>query len=203
VTSRISLLPRHEVDALKHDERAAVEFLEHHLWLRHHREALTGRDDAPLEVLDDGTVGVFLTIGYVQTLLRDMGADKIGEDHAATVINTILPRLGLLQATGYVKKPRVRRAHPGEQREEGGRHAQPSTSRAYWWRIFRLPTLTRLLTPRVGAYPLRPGNPTTPARDLASLVGLLRCQGLVRQPKRPSKFGRGSVQAAFWATGPP
>jgi hypothetical protein len=202
VTGRVSLLPRHELEALPNDERFAAEALERHLWLRHHRPALTGRDDPPLEVLEDGTgVGVFLTIAYVQTLLRQVGSPKTGEDYAARIINEILPRLGLLAATPYVKKPGVRRAHPGVQRQSGGRHAQPGQVSSYWWRIFRLPTLSRLVAPRCGAY--SSGAPLTRPRVSASLVGLLECQGLLGRWRRASEFGRGSVQEAFWATGPP
>jgi hypothetical protein len=202
VTGRVSLLPRHEVEALSPDERYAVEALEHHLWLRHQRTALTGRDDPALEVLEDGSgVGVFLTIGHVQTLLRRIGSPKTGEDYAAVTINKILPNLGLLAATPFVKKPRARRAHPGVQRDSGGRHAQPGQASSYWWRIFRLPTLSRLVAPRAGAYST--GTPLTRPRVSASLVGLLRRQGLVGRHRRPSDFGRGSVQQAFWATGPP
>lgn len=201
-SGRTSLLPHHVTAALPPDSYWAVVALEHHLWRRWHRDELTGRDDPPLEEIDEGRgVGVFLTIAYTQTLLRAVGAPKTGEDYAAAILNTILPRLGLLERTSFVKKPTVRREHPGEQRERGGRHAQPGPARSYWWRIFRLPTLSRLLAPRAGAY--SSGAPPTRPRGSASLVGLLRCQGLVGRWRRPSEFGRGSVQEAWWATGPP
>lgn len=170
---------------------------------RYYRGELTGRADAPLEVLDDGSVGVFLTIGYMQTILRQMGAPKVGEDFAATIINTILPRLGLIEPTPFVKKPHVEEAHPGEPRKNGGRHAQPSSIRSYWWRVFRLPSLGALLSPRAGAYSSRPGWPVPRLRGSASLVGLLRRQGLISARARASRYAHGSVQAAFQATGPP
>jgi hypothetical protein len=193
---RVSLLSRHFVAALPPDERHAVEMLETHLWQRQERPE-------PPELLDDHTVGVFLTIGHVQKLLHEIDAPKKGEDYAAEILNSILPRLGLLEATGLTKKPRVARAHPGESRETGGRHAQPTIHCSYWWRIFRLPTLSKYLASRVGAYPEHPGTCVVRPRGEASLVGLLRCQGLISVFKPGRKFGRGSVQAAFWATGPP
>ncbi len=114
---RVSLLPRHVVQALPPDERHAVEMLETHLWQRQRRA------EPALEVLPDGTAGVFLTIGHVQNLLRQNNAPKRGEDYAAEILNTILPNIQLLQATDITKKPRTQHHHPGEQRETGGRHA--------------------------------------------------------------------------------
>ncbi len=194
---RVSLLPAHEVSALPADERIAVEVLERHLWLRQQRP------DPALEVLPDGSLGVFLTIGYVQSLLHLIDAPKKGEDYAAEILNTILPRLGLIEQTDLTKKPRARVAHPGEQRETGGRHAQRTPLRSYWWRIFKLPTLTKLVTPIAGAYSRNPGTPPTRPLVSASLVGLLRCQGLISPRRRKMRFLPGSVQAAFHATGPP
>jgi hypothetical protein len=188
VHGRVSLQPRHITAALPEDERVAVEALETHLFQRGHRP------EPSFEVLADGTVGVFLTISHMQKLLRQIGSRKTGEDFAAETLNTILPRLGLIEDTGLTKKP-----------GGGGRHAQPTTTHSYWWRVFRLPTLAKLLTPRFGAYPKTPGNPEalTLAPGSASLVGLLRCQGVISGWKRRTSFLRGSVQGAFQATGPP
>jgi hypothetical protein len=197
-TGRVSLLPRHEVKRLPPDERAAVEMLEAHLWHRQHT------DHPALELLPDGTLGVFLTIGHVQKLLRQIGAHKHGEDYAAAVLNEHLPRLGLIEHTTRVKKPRVEPSRFGKNtdpRSEGGRGAQPDEQHSYWWRVFRLPTLTRYVTPLAGAYRVHEfwGARLGPA----SLVGLLRCQLLIPARRRRRGFAHGSVQAAFWATGPP
>jgi hypothetical protein len=116
---RVSLLPRHVTNALPDDERVAVEALEAHLSDRHRRA------EPALELLPDGGVGVFLTIGYMQKTLRQGGAHKTGEHFAAQVLNTILPRLGLLQDTGLTKKPRNRndRAHA----KPGGARLRPAS----------------------------------------------------------------------------
>jgi hypothetical protein len=197
VTGRVSLLPRHVVDALPPDERHAVEMLETHLWQRQQRREPT------LEVMPDNTAGTFLTIGHVQKVLRQIKASKRGEDYAAEVLNTILPRLGLLQPTSVTKKPRSQHPHPGEQRATGGRHAQPTLQHSYWWRVFRLPTLDKYLTPRAGAYAAQTWAFGRRHIGEASLVGLLVRQGLISGFRPRRSFGRGSVQAAFWATGPP
>ena len=202
---RITLQPFHVTDALPDDERWAWKAKEAHLWLRyHHRD-----DNAPLELLPDGSVGDFTTTGHVQMLLRLIGAPKQGEKFAARVKNEIWPRLGLTEKTGWVKKPRVREDRPGQQREEGGRHAQSSELSSKWWPVYRLPTLTRLLSRYRdacpgGAYPSHPGEPRSQVRQLtASLSALLRCQGLIPKRKRRIRGAPGSVQHTFWATGPP
>jgi hypothetical protein len=204
-TGRVSLVPRHKVTALSPDEQDAVAVVETHLWKRLHQQR---RDPFPaLEVLPDGDgVGVFLTISHVQDLLREIGARKKGEDFAAEILKTILPRLGLLEDTGRTRKPRAKSSRgsaAGKSPQTGGRHAQPSLHRSYWLRIFKLPTLIKLLTPIAGAYPSRPGTSPARPRGEASLVGLLRCQGLISGSRRRGGFSSVSVQAAFWATGPP
>ncbi len=126
---RVSLLPRHISQALPEDDRVAVETLETHLWLR-------ARGPNPsLEILPDGTAAIFLTTGRVQVLLRLIGSRRIGKDFARQVTKEILPRLGLLQDTGLVKKP-----------GGGGRHHQPPGPHSYWWPLHKIPQLTRLLT---------------------------------------------------------
>jgi hypothetical protein len=192
---RISLQPRHGTNALPERDRIAVEMLEHHLWLRQHRP------EQSLELLPGGGVGVFLTIKYVRRLLREIGACWTGRDYAAEILNEILPRLGLIEYTGQVKKPRVE-DNSFTTRAEGGRHAQPNEQHAFWWRIFRLSTLDKIVQP-TGAYPAHPGNPTPRRPGTASLLRLLKCQGLIRGRKPRGSFAPGSVQAAFWATGPP
>jgi hypothetical protein len=194
---RITLLAAHEVAALPKDWQVAVAAFELHLWDRYQQA-----EHPPLEVLDDGGVGVFLTVGHMQALLRRSGSRKTGEKFAAEIINTILPTLGLIENTDVVKKPRVAKPVPQSQAVEGGRHAQPTEQRAFWWRVFKVPALSKLVGARAGAYPPKPGVP--PVRHgSASLVALLRCQGLQGDSRRVSEFSSRSVQAAFWATGPP
>jgi hypothetical protein len=200
MSGRVSMQPRHETNALPPDQRWAVAALEHHLWKRQHCRY-------PLfELLTDGTLGTFITIGYFQECLREVGAPKHGEDYAAACLNTILPALGLIEDSGTAKKPRapdLQERNPFRQNPnpEGGRAAQLDPEHSYWWRVFRLPTLTRYITPRAGAY--RIGEFWGARWDLASLVGLLRCQGLIPGRRRRRDFAYGSVQAAFHATGPP
>jgi hypothetical protein len=188
MNGRVSLQPRHLTNALPPDERVAVEALERHLWHRGQRSEPT------FEVLEDG-VGTFLAISHMQECLRLVRSHKTGEDFAAEVLNTILPGLGLIEDTGRVRKPGG----------SGGRRHQPDRLHSRWWRIFRLPTLTKLLKPRSGAYPSSPGLPLrlTPALVPASLVGLLRRQGRIPARSKRNRFAPGSVQAAFHATGPP
>src|SRR5438309_848891 len=140
---RDSVLPRHVIAGLTEDERVAVEVLEMHLYLR-------GRGPRPaLELLDDGTVAVFLTTGRIQVILRLLGARKRGKDFARLITKEILPSLGLIEDTGLAKKP----CRDGR---EGGRRAQPRGPHSYWWPLYRLCVLTKLVTPRCGAYPERP-----------------------------------------------
>jgi hypothetical protein len=168
--------------------------LEHHLWRRGQRDNLS------FEVLDRG-LGVFLTIAYMQKLLRAVRSPKTGQHYAAECLNTILPRLGLIEDSGLVKLP-VNESHRVE-RASGGRAAQNTALHSFWWRIFRLSTLSAILS-QPGAYPSKPGHGRAPGVALtASLLALLGCQGLVRKPSRSQKFRYGSVQAAFQATGPP
>ncbi len=190
VLGRVSVQPRHITAQLPEDERIAVEVLETHLYLR------TRGTNAALEVLSDGTPAIFLTTRRIQKILRLIGARKTGKDYARRITKEILPRLGLLNDTGQVKKP----GH------HGGRHAQPPGPHSYWWTLYRIPTLTKLFTPRFGAYPERPGNPesSTPRpKGSASLLRLLVCQGLISGTMRRRSSRPGSVQAAFQATGPP
>ncbi|HZP72456.1 MAG TPA: hypothetical protein VFA97_03660 [Gaiellaceae bacterium] len=192
---RITLQPIHVTDALPRAHREAVIVVETHLWLRQaHRD-----EHAPLEVLDDGTLGCFLTVERVRRLLRMTGARYCGEKTARRVLNEILPALGLIEDTGLVKKPAKRHPYPGE----GGRHAQPSLHRSRWWRIYRLPPLTRHVTPKCGAYNNWNGDVPPRAWGSASLSALLSCQGLIPERKRRVSFQRGSVQWAFANTGPP
>ena len=219
---RVSLQPIHITNALPTDERNAVRALELHLWQRSQR-----RKNPALEVLPDSTAGVFLTVGHMQGLLRQVGSKKTGEKFARRVLREILPGLGLIEDTGVTKKPR-QRPHPhqnennsqngrifagqdlltsegGEQgglgqTDEGGRHAQLSQHRSRWWRVFSLPTVNKMLIPICGAYA---HTSLTRPNVSASLSALLKSQGLISGWKRRTSFNPGSVQEAFWATGPP
>jgi hypothetical protein len=132
-----------------------------------------------------------------------IGSRRTGKDYARRLLKEVLPRLELLHDTGLTKKPARRRGPSGK---PGGRHAQPTTKHSYWWPLYRIPPLTKLTSPKFGAYPETPGNPETSnprRRGSASLLRVLVRQGLISGVRRRSSFSRGSVQWAFQATGPP
>ena len=183
-------MPRHELDALAPDDRWAVIALETHIWFR--GEEMTEYE--PFEQGDDGKPDcVFLTAAHMQRLLRRCKAPKRGEKYAGECIQILL-RLGLLESTGRIKRPLAKKNRGGT--TEGGRHAQTSTHHSFWWKIYRVPAISRVLAPIAGAYRLnRQGE--------ASLSAFLVRQGLIGRKRTPSSFAKGSVQAAFWATGPP
>jgi hypothetical protein len=197
MAGRVSLMPRHELEALPPDDRAAVIALEAHLWWRVEKKA----EHELLEQGDDGKRDcVFLTVSHMQRLLRQTGAPKRGEKYAAECLRA-LQRLGLLEDTGRVKLPR---ATPNRaQRTEGGRHAQPSTHRSCWWRVYRVPAVSRIFGPIAGAYGWNKGRFGDGRQGEASLSAFLVRQGLLPKGRRPNKGRKGSVQEAFWATGPP
>ena len=130
-------------------EQEAVDALALHIWWRCRQEqhpALEGDD------------GIFLTVKHVQRLLREIGAVNTGEKAAAAAITTMQAH-GWIEDTGETKKPRrpaasVERAESfqpeGEIELEGGRDAQPTPSRSYWWRVFRVPVLTRVMRAQAG-----------------------------------------------------
>jgi hypothetical protein len=190
--NRVSLLPRHETDRLPDRDYWAVVALEHHLALRE-----VGPHDA-LEVLDDGSYATFISVGRMQLLLRVVGSPRRGKDYARECLREILPRLGLLEDSGEVRKPGACGC--------GGRGNQPDSKHSFWWIIWRLPTLTKALSRRrSGAYPDQPGHPLIHPRRLApaSLYRLAARQGLITRHRKASNHTPGSVQWAFAATGPP
>jgi hypothetical protein len=152
---------------------------------------------------------IFLTVRHVQRLLRAIGAAKTGEKAAAAAIATMQER-GWIVDTGETKKPRrgersIAKAERFQTRchfeAEGGKDAQPKGQRSYWWRIFRVPALSRAikaLKPR-GAYWQRLDVP----QATASLSAFLIRQGLISRPKRRSRPNPGSVQWVFLHSGPP
>ncbi len=183
---RVTVQPIHVTNALPEAERIAVEVLELQLHLR-----AEGPRDA-FEILGDGTPAIFLTTARVQKLLRLIDAPKKGKDYAREITREILPRLGLIEDSGEVKKP-----------GGGGRKNQPPGPRSFWWTLYRIPFLSRI--PRRGAYPQDPGHPLSTPRlsGPASLLRVLICQGVFGGRPRRSSFEPGSVQWAFQATGPP
>jgi hypothetical protein len=202
MASRISLPV---TGRLSERERAAVAALEHHLALRIESE------HEPLDIDADGYSVTFLTVKRMQRCLRATGKWR-GEHFARECLNEILPRLGLIEDTGEVKKPEItdeqkklRRKHFGDGATSGGRDAQPSILHSYWWRMYRLPTLPRLIVSHFGVWlsdadgqTLRSGR-----KRGAFLSALHRSQELQFAPRRRSGFSPGSVQWAFAHSGPP
>ena len=197
--ARLRLLPARQLQALSREHRAWVKALELHL-LRRFRQNIHD----PL----DGGDEIFLTVGYVQGLLRDVEAPRKGEKAAAEAI-LWWQHVGLLEDTGKTKKPKASpsraaaREHFGSSpRVEGGRDAQPSTLRSYWWRVFRVVPITRVLEAfkkMQGAYGRFQEVPQLPA----SLSAFLERQGLIPRRRQRQSFSPGSVQWVFAHSGPP
>jgi hypothetical protein len=195
----VGLLPPEEWRTLDQDGRAAVDALSLQIWFR-------GRQKEHAAFEDEDCV--FLTVGWMQQLLRAAGARKTGEKAAAAAI-ALLEERRLMVDTGKTKKPKRRsesiaRAEKfqrtGAIAREGGKDAQPTSQRSYWWRVFRVPALTRVLASiPFGAYW---GLEDIPHRT-ACLSALLRCQGVISGPRRRSRPNPGSVQWVFAHSGPP
>jgi hypothetical protein len=196
----VGLLSRQAWHRLGEDERAAVDALSLHVWFRARQ---TGHSAF------EGDDCVFLTASWMQNLLRAVDARKAGEKAAAAAIS-FLEEKGLLVDTGRTKKPRRRaeriaRAERFQKRgaiaREGGKEAQPSPHHSYWWRLFRVPALTKV---REGFKPLGAyGRFEDVPQHLASLSAFLRRQGLIPHRRAPSRFSPGSVQWVFAHSGPP
>jgi hypothetical protein len=192
-------------------DRARREHRDRHLAVRFYWWHLRQRQRAehdPVDVLDDGRLATFLTVGYVQDGLRRIRVKPNGEHYAARIIR-LLCEMGYLADTGLVKKPRARkqelarreRFSPPAPKADGGQGAQPGLLRSYWWRVFALPRLGRLRISAFGSWIV--GGLARGRKQEASLSALLRRQDLVRNPPRRSRPHPGSVQWAFAATGPP
>jgi hypothetical protein len=184
---RYGLVPRDKWSSLDEGERDAVNAFSLHL---HWRDSLT--EHPALE----GRDRVFLTVKWMQGLLRAVGARRSGEKAAQRAIGA-LQTLGVIEDTGETKKPRrpaqsvqrARRFQPcGDVELEGGKDSQPTLGHSYWWRVFRVPALTTalaVLRPQ-GAYAHVPDRP----QHLASLSALLRRQGDFASPARlPARRG--------------
>jgi hypothetical protein len=202
VRRTIGLLSPDEWRGLEEDGRAAVDALSLHVWWRARQdehEAFEGEEDDC----------VFLTVPWMQGLLRAVGARKTGEKAAAGAIFFLVEQRGLIVDTGKTKKPRrnsesIARAEKfqtaGPVAGEGGKDAQPTSLRSYWWRVFHVPALARVRAsiPR-GAYWQFGDGP----QHSASLSAFLRRQGLISLPRRRSSPNPGSVQWVFAHSGPP
>jgi hypothetical protein len=138
------IVTQSEWSSLTRDEQDAADALAWQIVWRcrqKHHPALEG-DDC-----------IFLTVRHVQRLLRAIGAAKTGEKAAAVALATMQAK-GWIEDTGETKKPRrgersiakaARFQSQGEVELEGGKDSQPTLRRSYWWRIFRVPALSRVI----------------------------------------------------------
>jgi hypothetical protein len=197
--ARLHILPARQVQALSPEHRAWVKAFELHLERRFQQNIH--------EPLDDGDK-VFLTDGYVKGLLEAVGAPRKGEKAASEAI-AWWQEAGILEDTGETKKPKASpsraaaREHFGRGTPtEGGRDAQPSTLRSYWWRVYRVVPISSVLRAykkMQGAYGRFQEVPQLPA----SLSARLERQGLIPRSRQRHNFSPGSVQWAFAHSGPP
>jgi hypothetical protein len=147
----------------------------------------------------------------MQRLLWNVGGANSGEKAAAKALRWLCAS-GVLEDTGEVKKPRRRHNRAaarekffhgeGAERGEGGRDAQPSLARSYWWPVYRVVPLSAVLRAHEalqGAYARFLEVP----QHLASLSAWAARQGLIaRRRTRPSAC-QGSIQYVFKHDGPP
>lgn len=197
------------VGELTRDERDAVHALALHVLSRFEQDEFE-----PLDA--DGRT--FLTTGYFQRRLRDVGARCAGEKAAAQALRWLCES-GVLEnlydpatRTGEVKKPRRSPSRAaarekfgrGEESErgEGGKDSQFTVLRSYWWRVYRVVPLSAVLRTYAamqGAY----ARFVCPPEHLASLSAWAIRQGLI--PRRRARLSPrpGSVQWAFRHSGPP
>lgn len=193
----IGLVTPDEFSRLGEDQRAAVDALSLHIrWRARQRRHPAFEGDETI-----------VTVGWMRKLLRVAGARKTGARAAAAAIAR-LEGSGLMVDTGKVMTPaRQPSGYPtvGASRREGReavleRAAASLLGHSYWWRVFRVPALTRVRAASQTAYPRSPGAPLTPS---GSLSALLRRQGLISGPRRRSRPNPGSPQWAFAHSGPP
>jgi hypothetical protein len=192
---------------LSDDERIAVRCADLHL-----RRRFEQREHEPLVLVDGERCGIFWTVAYVQGLLRELRYRKSGEKFAAEVIEMV-QRLGILEDTGRVMKPRrddqelaaAEKFQPAgtEISAEGGQYAQPTLARSFWWRVFRVLPLQLILRQYRRLRTYDSGHVPDVPRYQRCLSALLKSQGLIRRRKRRSTPSPGSVQWAFAYSGPP
>ena len=188
------------------DERDAVLAFVVYLWFREHQE------EHPAFEKEDC---VFITGGWMRECLRAAGVRRHGVK-AGYAARKHLIQSGLLVDTGRAKKPaRSAQANAraekfqkiGDRPAEGGRSAQPTRLRSYWWPTYRVPALAR----HVARLTLEALAPTTSlasvlratARDQRSLSARGESQGLISRRRRRSRPNPGSVQWDFLDSGPP
>jgi hypothetical protein len=193
----IALVTPEEYRQLGEDERAAVNAFSLHLHWRTRQQrfpAFEGNE-------------TFLTVPWMRLLLRAVGARKTGSRAAAAAI-TWLEEAGLIEDTGRTMKPR-RQPQNAEMVEPFGRQGRevelerraPSLlGRCYWWRVFRIPALTRVRASLRSAYPAAPGEPLKASGFLSAFV---RCQAAKTRNRRRPRPNPGSPQWAFRHSGPP
>ena len=191
------------IGKLSGDERDAVNALALHLLRRFEQDRF-----APLDA--DGRT--FLTVRHMQRLLRGVGARCMGEKAAREAINYLCAN-GILEDTGEVKKPRQRPnriaarekfehqpSTPNRSNYTGGRDAQPTLLRSYWWRVFRVVPLSAVLRTygaMRGAYAYISDVP----QHLASLSAWAGRQGLISRSRGRRRARPGSVQWVFAHSG--
>ena len=190
------------VSALPRDQRDAVNALAAHLLSRFEQDRFE-----PL----DGDGCTFLTVGYMQRRLREVGAHCTGEKAAAKALRWLCEN-GILENTQRVKKPRRRENREaarekfgrgaGMARGEGGRDSQPSFHHSYWWRVFRVIPLSKVLR-AYGALEGAYGRFREVPQHLACLSAWAKRQGLISQHRGRTGALPGSVQYAYLHSGPP
>ena len=191
-----------DLENLSGDQRDAVNALAQHMLLR-----LEQTEFEPFD--EDGKT--FISNGWMQCRLRDVGARCQGEKAAAKALRWLCEN-GLLENTGEVKKPRRRENREAAREKfgrgegaaggEGGRDPQPSLHRSYWWRVYRVVPLSGALKAYEklqGAY----GRFLEVPQHLASLSAWAICQGLISHHRGRTGARSGSVQYAYLHSGPP
>ena len=112
-----------------------------------------------------------LTLAHIQHWLRKTYARRSGRDYARDVLATLL-RIGLLEDTGQVLKPRQQPPN--------------ANGRSYWWRVFRVVPISLL---REGSYRRTKGagSPLTCSASprTVSLRRWLIRQGVIRRKSGP------------------
>ena len=157
VRHTVRLLPREEWRRLGEDQRAAIDALAVHIHWRARQQHHPAFDE------DDET---FLTVGCMRELLPVVGARKTGDRVAAAAI--LLPtelRADRGHGPGENAAPASRPWRNGQpfqrwSREAALERAAPSLlGSSYWWRVFRIPALTKPAT----LFLPRPPTPVPPA----------------------------------------